>query len=146
MISKADSKASFSDIILNLGAILLAISSASFATIVIVSGPQTTISNDNTGGSQSSRGEDESVITGSIGNVSNRTSRFPNIVSGSTFGTVYSNYAVRSIDNGIATIDFFNETTVRTIKARVGNYVDGIGRIKNFVQKDGVWYVLASTK
>jgi hypothetical protein len=146
MISPHNPKISFSDIILNLGAILLAISSASFATIVIVSGPKTTVSNDNIGGSQSSRGIDESIITGSIGSASKKTQRSPNAVTGSNFGTVYSNYAVRSIDNGIATIDFFEETTVRTIRAQVGNYVDGIGRIKNFVQKDGVWYVMASTK
>ena len=146
MISQDNTKTSFSDIALNLGAILLAISSASFATIVILSGPQTTVSNDDNGVSQNSRGIDESIITGSIKSFSKTPLKFSNSVPGSTFGTVYSNYAVRSIDSGVATIDFFEDTTVRTIKAQVGNYVDGIGRIKNFVQKDGVWYIMASTK
>ena len=135
---------SSSDVILNVVAVLLAVTSATFAVVTTLLGPQTSSSAYDIGKSASASGFGEPIITGSIPKTPQQTQRSFKSASRLQDGFANSNYAIRTLINDVATIDFFEGTRVRTVKAKVGDSVSGIGLIREFIRKDGYWIVSAT--
>ncbi len=146
MISRNGSDINLSDIVLNLGAVLLAAASAGFATFVVLSGPHPIVPITADGetfqiATQTGQGLADPIITGSIEQAPDGGNAKLNVTRDISATSNPINYKIRSIEKGTATIDFFDETFVYTMKVRVGDHVNGIGLVKSFEQKNGNWYV-----
>jgi hypothetical protein len=146
MTRKEDSAISNGDMMVNFGAIMLAITSAGFAGYVIFVAPQARVSTQQLAPTQVlasvNREPSDPIITGSIDRAASVPDRQRYSILSKPEKANLRHYKIRSYTNDMAIIDFTGKNLTHSVKIKVGDYVPGFGHILSIDNRNGNWFLV----